>query len=88
MAKRRNQKPIIVEKKLGREQAYGQVWGWMDDNPLIEIDPRLKNKERMIILIHEAIHVAFPHMTERQVIRAGKLVGSVLWMENYRRVDQ
>ena len=86
--RKRKPKPTIVEKNLGRERVHGQVWGYMDDNPLIEIDARLKGKERLVILVHEAIHVAFPNMNERQVIRAGKLVGSVLWSDNYRRVDQ
>lgn len=84
----KNKKPKIVEKKLGREQAYGQVWNWDDENPLIEIDHRLKNQDRLCILTHEALHCAFPGMSEKSVIRAAKLVSSVLWSDNYRKVEQ
>ncbi len=38
------------------------------------------------MLCHEALHVAFPDMSEKEVDRAGKVVSRVLWQENYRRV--
>lgn len=79
---------VLQERKLGREQAHGMVWNPDKDNPLIELDPKLRGLERLTILIHEATHVAFPTMSERQVIRAGKLIAAVLWAENYRRVEQ
>jgi len=89
MAKPKPKKVIVVqERKLGRERAHGQAVDFDTDNPLIEIDPKLKGKDRLTITIHEATHVAFPTMGERQVIRAGKLIAAVLWAENYRRVDQ
>jgi hypothetical protein len=85
--KKKRKKVKVIDKKLGREKLHGQVWGYMDDNPLIEIDPRLKSKERLIILVHEAMHVSFPNMAEKRVIRAGKLIGSILWTDGYRRID-
>ena len=79
---------VIQERKLGREGAHGQAVNFDTDNPLIEIDPKLVGRDRLTITVHEAMHVAFPTMSERQVIRAGKLISAVLWAENYRRVDQ
>jgi hypothetical protein len=79
---------VIQERKLGRENAHGQAVDFDTDNPLIEISPNLKGRDRLTILIHEAMHVSFPTMSERQVIRAGKLIAAVLWADNYRRVDQ
>ena len=79
---------VIQERKLGREGAHGQAVDFDTDNPLIEIDPKLKGKDRLTITIHEAVHVCFPSMPERQVIRAGKVISAVLWADNYRRIDQ
>jgi hypothetical protein len=58
------------------------------DNPLIEIDERLRGLDRLTIVVHESIHVAMPTLSERGVIRVSKLVAAVLWADNYRRVDQ
>jgi len=79
---------VLQERKLGRERAHGQAVDLGTDNPLIELDPKLAGFERLTILVHEATHVAFPTMSERQVIRAGKLIAAVLWADNYRRADQ
>jgi hypothetical protein len=89
MAKPKPKKVIVLqERKLGREQAHGQVHEPASDNPLIEIDERLRGLDRLTIVTHEAIHVAMPTLSERGVIRVSKLVASVLWADNYRRVDQ
>ena len=88
MSRKRKQRVAIVEKKLGRERIHGQVWDYQDDNPLIEIDPRLKGKDRLTILTHEAVHIAFPALSEQKVIKAAKLIASVLWADDYRRIDQ
>lgn len=89
MAKPKPKKVIVLqERKLGREQAHGIAWDKADDNPLIEIDERLAGLDRLTILVHEAIHVAMPGMSEKQVIRVAKVVASVLWADHYRRVDQ
>ena len=89
MAKPSPKKVIVLqERKLGREQAHGIAWDKADDNPLIEIDERLKGLDRLTILVHEAIHVAMPGVSEKHVIRVAKVVASVLWADPYRRVDQ
>ena len=89
MAKPKPKKVIVLqERKLGREQAHGIAWDKADDNPLIEIDERLRGLDRLTIVVHEAVHVAMPTLSEKGVIRAAKIVASVLWADNYRRVDQ
>ena len=89
MAKPKPKKVIVLqERKLGREQAHGQVHEPDSENPLIEIDPRLTGLERMTIVTHEAVHVAMPGASEKHVIRVAKIVASVLWADRYRRVDQ
>lgn len=89
MAKPKPKKVIVLqERKLGREQAHGQVHEPASDNPLIEIDERLRGLDRLTIVVHEAVHVAMPTLSEKGVIRAAKIVASVLWADHYRRVDQ
>lgn len=79
---------VLQERKLGREQAHGQVHNPASDNPLIEIDPRLSGLDRLTIVVHEAVHVAMPGASEKQVIRVAKVVASVLWADHYRRVEE
>lgn len=90
MARKPRPKKVITltERPLGREGAHGQAVNFNSDNPLIEIDPKLQGRDRLTILVHEAMHVAFPSMPEKQVIRAGKVISAVLWADNYRRADQ
>ena len=78
----------LVERKLGREGAHGQAVNFDTDNPIIELSPDLHGRDRLTVLVHEAMHVAFPAMSERQVIRAGKVISAILWADNYRRVEK
>ncbi len=79
---------VLTERKLGREQAHGQVWDPDSENPLIEIDPKLKGRDRLTILCHEALHVGMPTASEAEVVRVAKILAAVLWADNYRRADQ
>jgi hypothetical protein len=72
----------LVERKLGREQAAGQI---IFDEKLIEIDPRQIEKEYLGTCIHEAIHFTWPQFTE-EVLRAEKKMSDILWRLGYRRV--
>ena len=78
----------IRERKLGRHNAHGIVHEFDSDNPLIELDTKLKGKDRLIILTHELLHCAFPSLPEKRVIAYAKLIGGAIWAENYRRIDQ
>ena len=84
---RKTRKVKVVYRPLGKEQAWGQAWPTLP-TPLIEVDPRLSPKRELEVLCHEALHVAFPEMSETAVDRAGKIVSRVLWSQNFRRVAQ
>jgi hypothetical protein len=82
-------KPKIVERKLGREQAWGQSFPYAT-RPKIEIDPRLSARRHLEVMCHEALHIALPHLLdakgEAEVDRIGKVVSDALWRGSYRRV--
>ena len=87
MPRRKSKTVKVVYRPLGKEQAWGQAWP-NRPTPLIEVDPRLSPKRELEVLCHEALHVAFPEMSEADVYRAGKVVSRVLWSQNLRRVAQ
>ncbi len=72
----------IVERKLGRERALGQS---IHGERLIEIDPRQHGKSYLDTLVHEALHLVFPDLAEREVGRAARRLTEVLWTSGYRR---
>lgn len=75
----------IIERKLGRENAYGLA---DKEKKIIEIDPRQKPKTYFDTLIHEAVHLAFPEANETRVRKATKIIRDILWEHKYRKVDQ
>jgi len=87
MPRKRAKKVKVIWRPLGKEQAWGQATT-DPANPVIEIDPRLSPRRELEVLAHEALHIAFPEMSEKEVDRAGKVVSAVLWQENYRRILQ
>lgn len=84
MAKR--VKISIKERKLGREKAWGQCW--KDGIPKIEIDPRLKSRRYLTILIHELLHACCPEMSETEVDRVSARIGKYLWLQRFRRIEK
>ena len=79
---RRPRKVKVVERKLGRIGAYGAAT--ISAN-LIELDPRMSERRRLTILVHEALHLAKWEMSEREVTRIAPKIGKVLWSQGYRR---
>jgi hypothetical protein len=73
----------IIYKKLGREQAHGIA----ESDGIIYLDPRLKGKKHLEILIHEALHILNPNDSELAIIKKSITLTKVLWKEGYRRVD-
>jgi len=73
--------PKVVEKKLGRQRAFGQAF--TDDN-LIEIDPRQNSKEYIGTLIHEWLHVEYPDWTEKVVSAKSNKLTNFLWKHRVR----
>lgn len=74
----------VVYRKLLRRNAVGLV---EDGDDTIYIDPRLKGRKKMEILIHEALHILFPKMTEKAVIENSVELTKMLWAEGYRQAD-
>jgi hypothetical protein len=65
-----------------------EVWGYHQDmGPLTEIhlDITLKNRQHLIILIHELLHEAFPKLKEGRVKKISTIMGDILWRKGYRR---
>jgi hypothetical protein len=71
-------------RKLGREKVNG--WAHLGDN-LIEIDERLRGKQLLEILIHEAFHLQNPSWEEEEVIRKSKELTTILWKEGIRPIE-
>lgn len=74
----------VVYRKLGKERAWGQAH---TDSNTIEIDPRLKGRKKMEILIHEALHILNPEMSETKVLEQGRRIANLLWKQHFRQVD-
>jgi hypothetical protein len=74
----------VVEKKLGRERAWGQAY---KGEKMIEIDPRMKSKQRLNVLIHEALHIHFPDLSETAVDKAASFLSNTVWEDQYRRIQ-
>ena len=73
----------IIYKKLGREQAHGIA----ESDGIIYIDPRLKGKKHLEIMIHEILHILNPADNELSIIKKSITLTKVLWSEGYRRID-
>jgi len=78
----------VVEKKLGREKAYGMVHDTSNPKSHILIDPRQKPKSYLGTLIHEKLHLMFPDWSETKVKKAEKELATLLWANGYRKVSQ
>lgn len=74
----------VVYRKLGKERADGQAH---IDSKTIEIDPRLKGRRKMEVLIHEALHILNPEFSETKVIEQGRKIANILWKQHFRQVD-
>lgn len=75
----------IIYRKLGREKAWGQAY--CGDN-LIEIDPALKGKHKLEIIIHEAMHILNPEWNENEVVHKSRQLARVLWKERFRQIEK
>jgi len=84
MKPKKSEEIVVKEKKLGREKAKGQMFPGKN---VIEIDPRQSNVEYMDTLIHEGLHIIFPDLSEKEVIKSSKKLSKVLWKAGYRKVN-
>jgi hypothetical protein len=75
----------LRDRKLAREGAVGIAhYGAV---PLIELDPRQSQKERLGTLLHELLHIVFPDLSEDQTILCEQRIASVLWSDRWRRIE-
>lgn len=74
----------VRERKLGKHGAVGLA----HPSGLIEVDPRQRPKSYLDTLIHEALHIAFPELSETRVKKSAKIIRDVLWDNNYRKTSQ
>jgi len=75
----------LRDRKMGREAAVGMAhYGVV---PLIELDPRQGQKERLGTLLHELLHIVFPDLDEEQTILCEQQIASVLWNDRWRRIE-
>ena len=77
----------VVERKLGREKA----WGLHEPGDLralakVELDPRMPARRWLTISIHELLHEACPEWTHKRVYRVAGLMARTLWAARWRRV--
>ena len=75
--------PKVVERRLGRERALGQLH---EHKNLVEIDPRQDAKELFDTHIHEGVHAICPYLSEAEVKKVAEFMRRYLWRLKYRRV--
>ena len=71
-------------KEIG---AYGYMQPVYSENQkgaLITVTPSLTGKKKLEILAHEALHVAYPDLTENQVVYGGEVLAKVIWDGGFR----
>jgi len=77
-------KTKVIYRHLGKERAWGQAH--IEANK-IEIDPRLRTKKHLEILLHEKLHLLHPDWSETAVIKESKELAKFLWDNHYRWVE-
>jgi len=82
---RRRKKITVIDKKLGREKAYGLAYG---SDMLIEVEERQDSKDYLDTLIHEMLHCLAPAWGEERVGDTAKEMTRVIWNKNYRRIEK
>ena len=82
--------PRVTLRKLGRHKALGMAHIPMDRRLIshIEIDSRLKGREKFETFLHEALHLALPHLSEDEVLKAARFQALVTWSEGYRHREK
>lgn len=89
--------PKFVVRPLGSHKADGLSSHYYDHEfdrrpkytePTIELDIGLKGQKKLEILIHEAMHIAFPWMAELIVTKGARWLAKVLWHQKLRFLDE
>lgn len=88
--------PLIIERPLMRHSADGMATQLLHtepnetppDQPILEIDTRLIGRVRLETIIHEALHLACPWMTETVVLKVARYIAMIVWHLEYRRKNE
>jgi hypothetical protein len=59
-----------------------------DDPFKIEIDMRLRGEEQLEVLVHELLHVMYPHLDEQAVLEGGQWIAKQMYLFGIRRIQQ
>lgn len=81
---RRTHQPVVKERKLGREKAWGRAF----KDGLIEIDPRLRGLPRLEILVHEHMHIQDWNMSEEEVLKRSRALAKFLHSNRVRIIEE
>lgn len=54
-------------------------------DPLIVLKPGLRGRQRLVVLIHEALHAALWDLDEEAVDETAGAITRLLWADGYRR---
>jgi hypothetical protein len=57
---------------------YASIW----------VHPKISKKQKLNTTTHEAIHVAYPSLTEKETIDGADLISEVLWKAGYRKMKK
>lgn len=76
-------KTRVVYKRLRNYWGYALI----NENK-IELYQGLRGKKHLEILLHEKIHLLFPDLDEKAVLRIGKDMSDLLWKEGYRQLKK
>ena len=82
---RPRKKITVIDKKLGREKAYGLAYS---GDMLIEVEERQDSKDYLDTLIHEMLHCFAPAWGEKRVADTANEMARVIWDKNYRRIEK
>jgi len=84
---------LLFNSKLPFKGKYKNKAGLMDplryegiDYVAIWVHPELSKKQKLNVMIHEALHAAYPDLTEQQVIDGAEIIEEVLWKAGYRKI--
>ena len=74
----------VKRQKLGKLKAWGLSYS---DEKTLYIDERLRCKKELEIIIHEALHLLFPDLSEEKTIEKSVILTNTLWHQHYRKID-
>ena len=75
----------VIDKKLGREKAYGLAYS---GDMRIVVEERQDSKDYLDTLVHEMLHCIAPKWGEKRVTETANEMTRIIWSKNYRRIEK